>query len=435
MDESVSIYLRSFVAKLVIVSVLSVMLFDSVWATNGYFSHGYGTQSKGMAGVGVALPTSSLTAATNPAGMFFVGNRYDIGLAIFNPNRQYTVTNTSNAPNNFPLAPGTQESDSKLFVIPAAGANWMINDVSSVGVSIYGNGGMNTDYDTKTYDNPQAPVTKPTGVNFSQLFIGATYARSVVENHVLGITGILAYQMFSADGLQAFGGFSSDPSKLTNNDTDSAIGIGLKLGYMGYVLPNLSIGAAYQPKTFMGEFDEYAGLFAEKGDFDIPSNWTIGLAYSPIETVTLGFDIQQIDYSETKSVGNKMNPGNIVSPDNPTGTKLGDDDGPGFGWEDMTVLKFGGHWNCYDTWVLRAGYSFGEQPIPASEMLFNIISPGVIEQHLSIGASKMIGEREVSIAITRALTGNADGPNPMGPTAQSIELEMDQWDIEIGFSF
>ena len=159
------------------------------------------------------------------------------------------------------------------------------------------------------------------------------------------------------------------------------------------------------------------------------------MAYSSTETVTLGFDIQQMYYSEINAVGNKMNPGNMVSPANPTGTKLGDDDGAGFGWKDMTVFKFGGQWNCCDTWVLRAGYSFGEQPIPASEVMFNMLAPGVIEQHLAIGASKMIGEREVSIAITRAFTGSVDGPNPMGPTAQLIELEMDQWDIEVGFSF
>ena len=36
-------------------------------ATNGYFTHGYGTTNKGMAGAGVALPQDALTVATNPA--------------------------------------------------------------------------------------------------------------------------------------------------------------------------------------------------------------------------------------------------------------------------------------------------------------------------------------------------------------------------------
>ena len=48
-------------------------------ATDGYFSHGYGTHYKGMAGAGVALHLDSLAAATNPAAMAFLG--YSPGIA------------------------------------------------------------------------------------------------------------------------------------------------------------------------------------------------------------------------------------------------------------------------------------------------------------------------------------------------------------------
>lgn len=34
-------------------------------ATNGYFSHGYGTKNKGLAGGGVALSQDAMAAATN----------------------------------------------------------------------------------------------------------------------------------------------------------------------------------------------------------------------------------------------------------------------------------------------------------------------------------------------------------------------------------
>jgi hypothetical protein len=51
------------------------------FATNGYFSHGYGTPYKGMAGAGVALPLNSLAPATNPAAMAFLSPRWDASLA------------------------------------------------------------------------------------------------------------------------------------------------------------------------------------------------------------------------------------------------------------------------------------------------------------------------------------------------------------------
>jgi len=88
-------------------------------------------------------------------------------------------------------------------------------------------------------------------------------------------------------------------------------------------------------------------------------------------------------------------------------------------------------------WAWRAGYSYGEQPIAASEVLFNILAPGVIEQHLTFGFSKLVkGTQEISLAITRALSKSVTGPNPLEvPGLQSIELKMDQWDFELSWSF
>lgn len=36
-----------------------------------------------MAGVGIALPQDAMAAATNPAGMAFVGDRLDVGVDWF----------------------------------------------------------------------------------------------------------------------------------------------------------------------------------------------------------------------------------------------------------------------------------------------------------------------------------------------------------------
>ncbi len=59
-------------------------------ATNGYFSHGTGIKNRGLAGAGVAFPQDAMAGATNPAGMAFVGNRFDIGAVLFFPDREYS---------------------------------------------------------------------------------------------------------------------------------------------------------------------------------------------------------------------------------------------------------------------------------------------------------------------------------------------------------
>ena len=418
----------------VVLAVLSLFFATSVHATNGYFAHGFGVNDQGLAGAGVALPQDTLDAAVNPANMVFLGKRYDLGIAFFNPNRQYTVTgNPSGGPGTFPLAPGTVKSDSKWFVLPSFGANWMLDANSSFGISIFGNGGMNTDYPTNTFGG-----SSPTGVDLMQLFIAPTYARKLAPQHAIGITPILAIQRFEARGLQSFSTnppppfptFSSDPGSATNNGYSYSYGFGARIGYQGEIVPTLNLGLSYQTRTYMSAFDKYKGLFAEQCDFDIPSNWTVGLAFKATPELVFVFDVQRINYSEVKAINNPLLP-------NLTPGSLGNDNGPGFGWKDMTIYKIGAQWKSSKEWIWRVGYSKGNQPIPESEVLFNILAPGVIEQHVTAGFTRaMADNQDLNFALTRALSHSVTGPNPLeAPGQQTIELKMDQWQIAASYAW
>jgi len=400
-------------------------------ATNGYFAHGYGTTSKGLAGAGVALSQDSLAAATNPAGMVNVGDRIDLGAALFSPRREYTVSGApSGFPDTFPLQPGTVESDSDYFLVPHFGWNRMLDDKSSIGISVYGNGGMNTDY-------PGGPAPDGTfyggaaGVDLMQLFIAPTYARKINDTASWGVTPIIAYQRFKATGLQAFGGFSAEGgANLTNEGYDSSWGFGVRLGVQGEVAPGVRLGASYQSKIFAEEFDKYSGLFAEQGDFDIPANMTVGLAWDVSPSSTLLFDIQHIWYSDIKSIANPF--ANLFD-----GEPLGADNGPGFGWKDMTVYKLGYQWQTNPDMTWRVGYSYGKQPIRGSEVLFNILAPAVMEHHLTFGFTRQMGpNNELNFAAMYAPSSSVKGANPLeAPGAQDIELKMQQFDLELSYAW
>lgn len=393
-------------------------------ATDGYFQLGYGTKSQGMGGAGVALPLGPLAPATNPATLAISEPGWELGLGLFNPNRQYQVKGTpSGFPGTFGLMPGTVESGSTLFPIPHFGYARSVGEKGVIGLALYGNGGMNTNYNARTFG------FSPTGVNLSQMFIAPTYAAKLNDRHALGVTALFGYQMFKAEGLQAFAPFSHDPGNLTNNGTDSAFGVGFRVGYIGQLSKHVAIGASYQSKVFMGEFEKYAGLYAEQGDFDIPSNWTVGLAIKPTENLDIAVDVQQMRYSEIASVANPMLPNLMQSP-------LGSDDGAGFGWEDMTVVKVGLEQRTRTGWAWRAGYAYGQQPVPESEVLFNILAPGVVEQHVTFGLSKAIGETgSFDVAVMRAFNKTVSGPNPLEvPGLQTIDLSMDQWNVTFGYT-
>ncbi|MFY0653153.1 MAG: outer membrane protein transport protein [Cyclobacteriaceae bacterium] len=411
-------------------------------ATNGYFSHGYGVRYKAMAGSGVSLSFSTLGAANNPAGLVHLGKRFDVGLAMFIPKREFTVVgNPSGFPGTFGLAPGTVQSERNGFFIPSIGSNFMFNDKSSIGVSVYGNGGMNTRYPSSVFGG-----ANPTGVDLTQLFVQTTYSRKLGEKHSVGISSILAFQFFEATGLEAFANFSSDPSHLTAMGHDTSFGTGLKFGYMGEWTEGLRFGASYQMKLEMSQFDKYAGLFAGHGSFDIPANWTVGLSYQMSDRWLMSFDVQQILYGGISSIANPLDPMALppAFPDgsggfvpNPNQVGLGEAGASGFGWDDVMIYKFGTEFSGVEDWKFRAGFSLTEQPIPASEMIFNILAPGVIEKHATVGFSKAMGEKnELSFSLMHGFSNTISGPNMFeAPNQQTIELTMHQWEFEVGFTF
>ena len=408
-------------------AVLALVIAPAAFATNGYFLHGIGTSSKAMAGATTAMAQEALDADTNPAAGVFVGRGYSLSLALFSPDRQYTVNgNPSGYPGTFGLTPGTVSSKSNYFPMPAAGMNFRPNDVSAVTVNLTAHGGMNTDYRTNTFYG-----SSHTGVDLAQMFLTTTYSHKITANQSLGISAVVVAQRFKASGLEAFAGFSADPDCLTGNGYKWSQGVGLKVGYLAQVLPNVTIGAAYSPEITMSKFGSYCGLFAQDGRFNVPGSASAGIAYRPADPLTLTLDYQRIYYGNVAAVGNTLLPNLMTSP-------LGSDNGAGFGWKDINIYKVGMQWKASDAWTWRAGYSKTNQPIAPSQVLFNILAPGVVEQHVTFGFSKALDRRagRFNAAVMYAPSHSVTGANPLeAPGSQNIKLKMTEWEVEFGYSY
>lgn len=400
-------------------------------ATNGYFSHGYGIKSKGMAGVGIALPVDALAAATNPAGAAFVGSRIDAGVDWFRPSRESEIVGNGGIPPfGIPSLDGQYDANgTKNFLMPEFGYNRRIGDRLAAGVVVYGNGGMNTEYGRSPFSSMGG--SSPAGVDMMQLFVAPTIAYRPTPDHAFGVSLNLAYQQFEARGLGPFGAFglSSDATSLSNNGHDSSQGWGLRFGWIGKVSPALSLGVTYQTKTRMSRFKKYQGLFADGGDFDIPTNYGAGIAWRASPALTVAVDVQKIEYSGVGSVGNSI--ASLFA-----GRQLGSSDGPGFGWRDMTVVKIGASYDVRKDLTLRGGLSHGRQPIPAGETFFNTMAPGVIETHLSVGATwRLASGNELSVAYTHALSKSVKGSGSIPPNFGGGEANLKMNQNSLGVSY
>jgi long-chain fatty acid transport protein len=102
----------------------------------------------------------------------------------------------------------------------------------------------------------------------------------------------------------------------------------------------------------------------------------------------------------------------------------------------MVVYKLGYQWATSPTWTWRVGASITEQPIPESEVLFNILAPGVMETHLTGGFTYTLAtDNEITFAAMYAPEVKVKGPNVFADAftssgiTQDIELYMSQWEL------
>ena len=394
-------------------------------ATDGYFQIGYGQKSVGMGGVGIALPQDALAAATNPAGMVIVGDRVDFGMEWFKPVRSSQITGNGAGANNT-----YDGNNTSSFLIPEFGYNKMVNANTSVGVSIYGNGGMDTNYSV----NPFGAFggMGASGVNLAQVFISPTFATKLNATNAVGISLNLAYQQFSADGLQPFKGISGAPNNLTSTGTDTSTGAGIRIGWTGQVTPVLTLGATYATKTYMSKFSNYSGLFAQQGAFDVPANYGVGMAFKAAPATTVAMDVERIMYGDVPSIAN-----NLYYP--PSASQmLGANGGSGFGWQNMTVFKIGVSQIINPTLTVRAGFNHNNQQIPVSQTFFNILAPGVVQNHATLGATWTLANKsELTVAYMHAFSTGVYGSNsiPTGFGGGNANLFMHEDTLGIAYGW
>jgi len=439
--------------KIIIKTGLSFLLIaaaESSVATTGYFSLGYGPKSSAMAGAVVAAPQDATIAAVNPAGIGVVGNRVDLSLMLFSPIREASLDPRA--------AGGTFEvrdkSSRDFFVIPTGGISEKINEQWNWGFTVYGNGGMNTTYSRNIYDETFAVlgaganakfVKEGQGTNFAntgelmidlgQAIFAPTISYKVTPNHIIGVSALLGVQYFKAKGLGDFQGFANPgATDLTNNGYDFSYGAGVRIGWLGKIHEKVSLGVSGSSPVYMTEFHKYSDLFAEKGGFDIPANFTAGIAIKPVSDVLMSFDFQRIFYAGVNSIANK---GPVLGPAGttiPSGQgQLGEDNGIGFGWNDVNVYRLGLKYQYNQNWSVSAGYSWNDRPFEKDQLLFNIISPAVNTKHMTFGFTyNMNTESELSVSYMHAFKETMS----TNKTAFGVpgSISMYQNSIEIGYS-
>jgi long-chain fatty acid transport protein len=280
-------------------------------------------------------------------------------------------------------------------------------------------------------------ATTPTGVNLEQLFVEIPYTYKFADGkQSVGIAPIFAVQSFEAKGLEPFQAASIYPDQVTNNGEDWSYGFGLHLGWYGQIDEKLALGISYRTKTWMTKLDDYRGLLANGGEFDIPAMFNFGIAYRARANVTVGFDYQHIFYEEIDAISNSndkdLTP--CFTEDPKPEFCLGGDDGLGFGWESMDVFKLGVKYDHNEKLSFMGGVSYNTQFTNGRQALFNILAPATIRWHLTLGASYRHSDSNTfNVSFAYMPEEELEGTSPYITQTQTGSIYMEQMEIEVSW--
>ncbi|MDD5392079.1 MAG: outer membrane protein transport protein [Thiothrix sp.] len=406
----------SFNKTLLVTSIVLALGSQAAFATNGLAPTGLGMEHRAMGGAAAGYAANTTSMATNPASASFINDGYDLGLEVFSPNRKVKYKSTG-------ITYSGNGED--MFLVPEGGYKKQINDKVAAGVVVYGNGGMNSTYDTALpYRHPQAGEigfgTSNTNIDLKQLFVAPTISYKVNDNNAIGVSANIVYQELEANGLQSFdrASASANPGFVTNKGTDSSMGVGATLGWQGKVSPNVTLGVAHRTKVKMGKLDKYKGLIANAGEMDVPAATTIGMAWQATPKTLIAADVQHVYYTDVEAIGNSTDPTLKV------GAKTG------FGWDDVTAYKIGVKHQVKPDLALMAGYNHGNSPVGPEDTTLNALTPAVSKDHISLGVEKKLSPKSKLIAsYVHAFENEVNGDS-----AHQYDLKMSQDALGIAFS-
>jgi long-chain fatty acid transport protein len=407
-----------------VATALTLSFATPAQATNGMRMIGFGPVQNSMGGVGVGATLDAASVLSNPAGMSELGGRVDFGATYFLPTVKYSATGIdAGQGNQLVNQPGvTIQSDKGASPIPAFGLLIPVDSQWTFGIGAYGVAGMGVDYVQNLYSS-----TTFTGYNQMRFTPGISYKLNDMFSFGLTLNGMWATTEWNV--ASAFG--------QVPHMAGSAFGLGATLGVKITPVKILSIGLAYETKSFFQDFAYNTPAGVDKLTFNQPGVLTGGVAVRPLEMLLVAADVEWIDWTST-------NGANLPAfSQNSSGAMPWN-----MNWSSQVVFKIGVQVTPLDWLALRAGFNYGKSPLDPSRAFENICFPAIAESHVTLGAGFDLGKHvAINIGGMYAPSVSLSGSNPLppmgtpgypGPYGQGIAsytTSMSQLGIDAGIAY
>jgi long-chain fatty acid transport protein len=382
-------------------------------ANNGLLSFGNGPESVGAGGAAISLPQSAVNASANPAVLGHLNDEVDLSLGIFSPTR--TLNPQGNLANP---AFGDQTSRVDDYLDAALGFNKRLSPNWAVGFTLTPEGGGQTKYGA-SYTNPafSEEPNSNSGILIRYGILAPAAAYSPTPSQSYGISLLLGY-VDARSNHAVPNGFGGLMETAGNNQDDSALGIGVRIGALWDLGERLTIGATASSGVFYQRLDKYRDLF--RGPVDLPPEAGIGVTWHATRTTDIAVEGKFIAYNAVNAFGGAPSNG-------------------GFGWQNEPVVIIGLVQRLGDAWTLRAGWNYGPTPIPDYNTFANALYPAISENHFTAGVSYALSQSWVISAAgyyspknsqTDPGTGDFYSQNGKGTT-----ISLEQWGVQVGLKW
>ena len=425
-------------AAIMSLGILSAIGFSTGSAFGqGYILPGVGPVNRSMGGAGTAAPLDATGSLHwNPASITGLpSSRVDLGVdLVINRNQ----VNSSAGPFS-----GSTDSDSGYSALPALGLVYRNPDSPvSYGLGVNVIGGFFVNYpgssplsaDPNPIFFPQTPAPGgfgPAYIRLGFMQISPTVAWEITDRVSIGVAPTINMVDAQASPFP-FAPTNADFSYSSATGNRAVWGIGAQAGIFYESPSGVNLGFSVKTPQWFSRFkfnsEDEMGLPRELStQIEYPMILSLGAAYSGIENLLLAVDVRWIDYASTEAFGESAT---FSAPPDFTLN--------GLGWESVWFVALGAQLELTDRLMLRAGYSYNENPIPGALTALNVFAPGIFQHVLNIGASLQLTDSIVaSLTWAHGFDNSISGPliSPAGAVPMSkVGLNQEVDSVVLGLS-
>lgn len=349
-----------------------------------------GAKAMAMGNAFAAQVDDPSALAYNPAGIAFQkGSQFQVGsTTILVPQTEFEGTTRLSG-----TTPVSEKANRDIFIAPTVYATTSLESMPlsfGLGINSFHPLAKRWDASSEFRDSIQQISIKP--INFQPTvayrFDGLNLAVAAGADVTYAEVSLqkMAYTQLPA----ALGGTYAELGTIGADAT--GVGYGYNLGLQWKPLPSLSFGVAYRSEIELeleGDANYLAttatGQNAALGlarkiktsgatDITLPDALTLGVAWKPVEKLTLEFDADRTGWSSYQQLELKFG-APLAAFNNKPDPK---------NWEDVWAYRFGAQYSVTPKLDLRAGYAYDNSPTPDSTLSPEL--PDADRHNFSIGS-------------------------------------------------